>query len=98
MQQATPDRISLFSDRLQENLLPRIDPELRASRTNLARSIVSAQFALLGLWAVGLLLFNLLNRGGQIFSDLAGIAFLAGAGTFSLWLLRKGFGQRVPSP
>jgi diguanylate cyclase (GGDEF)-like protein len=90
MQQATPDRISLLSDQLQANLFPRIDPELRVSRSNLARSIVSAQFALLGLWAVGLLLFNSLNPQGQIAIDLAGFAFLAGAGALALWLLRKG--------
>jgi diguanylate cyclase (GGDEF)-like protein len=90
MQQTTPDRFFRLKDQLQAHFLPRIDPELRASRTNLARSIVSAQFALLGLWAVGLLLFSSLNPQGQIAIDLAGIAFLAGSGALSLWLLRKG--------
>jgi diguanylate cyclase (GGDEF)-like protein len=90
MQQTTPDRFFRLKDQLQAHFLPRIDPELRASRTNLARSIVSAQFALLGLWAVGLLLFSSLNPQGQIAIDLAGIAFLAGSGALALWLLRKG--------
>ncbi len=90
MQKIPPSRTSLFSDRLRSNLLPRIDPELRASRTQLARSIITAQFALLGLWAVSLLLFTAVNPGGQIFSDLVGIILLAGVGALSLWLLRKG--------
>ncbi|MEE9216237.1 MAG: diguanylate cyclase [Anaerolineales bacterium] len=90
MQQTTPDRFFRFKDLLQAHLLPRIDPDLRASRTNLARSIVSTQFALLGLWVVGLLLFSSLNPQGEIAIDLAGIAFLAGAGALALWLLRKG--------
>jgi diguanylate cyclase (GGDEF)-like protein len=90
MQQTTPDRLFRLKDQLQAHFLPRIDPELRASRTNLARSIVSAQFALLGLWAVGLLLFGSLNPQGKIAIDLAGIAFLGGTGALALWLLRKG--------
>ena len=90
MKQATPDRLFQLADQVQANLLPRIDPELRASRTHLARSIVSAQFGLLGLWAVGLLLFSSLNPQGQIAIDLAGIAFLAAVGGLALWLLRKG--------
>jgi len=90
MQQTTPDRFFRLKDQLQAHFLPRIDPELRESRTNLARSIVFAQFALLGLWAVGLLLFNSLNPQGQIAIDLAGIAFLAGSGAVALWLLRQG--------
>ncbi|MFQ5943422.1 MAG: GGDEF domain-containing protein [Anaerolineales bacterium] len=90
MNQATPDRFSLLRDQFQASLFPRIDPELRVSRTNLARSIVSTQFALLGLWAVGLLLFSSLNPAGRIAIDLAGITFLAGAGALALWLLRKG--------
>ena len=90
MQQATPDRFSQLTDRLTANLFPRIDPELRSSRTNLARSIVTTQFGLLGLWVVGLLIFNSLNPDGQIAIDLAGIAFLAAAGGLALWLLRMG--------
>ncbi len=90
MQPAIPDRFSQLTDQLQASLFPRIDPELRVSRTQLARSIVSAEIALLGLWAVGLLLFSSLNPEGQIAIDLAGIAFLAGAGALALWLLRKG--------
>ena len=90
MQQTTLDRFFRLKDQLQAHFLPRIDPELRISRTNLARSIVFAQFALLGLWGVGLLLFSSLNPQGQIAIDLAGIAFLAGAGALALWLLRKG--------
>jgi diguanylate cyclase (GGDEF)-like protein len=90
MQQTTPDRFFRLKDQLQARFLPRIDPELRASRTNLARSIVSAQYVLLGLWAIGLLIFSSLNPQGQIALDLAGIAFLAGSGAVALWLLRKG--------
>ncbi|MFQ5923515.1 MAG: GGDEF domain-containing protein [Anaerolineales bacterium] len=90
MQPATPDRFSQITDQLRANLFPRIDPELRVTRTNLAGSILTAQFALLGLWAVGLLLFRSLIPDGQIANNLAGIAFLAGAGALALWLLRKG--------
>ena len=90
MQPAIPDRFFQLTDQLQASLFPRIDPELRVSRTQLARSIISAQIALLGLWALGLLLFSSLNPEGQIAIDLAGIAFLAGAGAGALWLLRKG--------
>ncbi len=90
MQQTIPDRFFRLKDQIQAHFLPRIDPELRASRTNLARSIVSAQFALLGLWVVGLLIFSSLNPQGEIAIDLAGIAFLAGSGALALWLLRKG--------
>ncbi len=90
MKQTTPDRFFQLKDQLQAHLLPRIDPELRVSRSQLARSIVSAQFVLLGLWVVGLLLFNSLNPQGQIAIDLAGIAFLAGAGVLALRLLRNG--------
>ena len=88
MQQTTLDRFFRLKDQLQAHFLPRIDPELRISRTNLARSIVFAQFALLGLWGVGLLLFSSLNPQGQIAIDLSGIAFLAGAGALALSLLR----------
>ena len=90
MPPTTLDRFYQLKDQLQGHLFPRIDPDLRVSRTNLARSIVSAQFALLGLWAVGLLLFSSLNPQGQIALDLTGIAFLAGAGALALWLLHKG--------
>ena len=90
MQLTTPDRFYRLIDQLQAHFLPRIDPELRASRTNLARSIVLAQYALLGLWVLGVLIFSSLNPQGQIVIDLAGIAFLAGAGALALWLLRKG--------
>ena len=90
MQQATPDRFSQLTDQLTANLFPRIDPELRASRTHLARSIITTQFGLLGLWAVGLLIFSSLNPEGEIAIDLAGIVFLAGAGGLAIWLLRKG--------
>jgi len=89
MKPATPDRLTWLTDQLQANLFPRIDPELRLTRTQLARSIVSAQFALLGLWAVGLLLFSALGSRGRIATDLAGVGFLAGAGGLALWLLRK---------
>ena len=91
MKLAIPDRFSRLFDQLQANLFPRIDLELRVTRTRLVRSIVSAQFALLGLWAVGLLLFSALNSQSQIANDLAGVAFLATAGAFALWLLRKRF-------
>ncbi len=90
MQLTTPDRFYRLIDQLQAHFLPRIDPELRASRTNLARSIVFAQYALLGLWVLGVLIFSSLNPQGQIVIDLAGIAFLAAAGALALWLLRKG--------
>lgn len=91
MKLAIPDRFSRLFDQLQANLFPRIDLELRVTRTRLVRSIVSAQFALLGLWAVGLLLFSALNSQSQIANDLAGVAFLAAAGALALWLLRKRF-------
>ena len=90
MQLTTPDVFYRLIDQLQAHFLPRIDPELRASRTNLARSIVFAQYALLGLWVLGVLIFSSLNPQGQIVIDLAGIAFLAGSGALALWLLRKG--------
>ena len=91
MKLAIPDRFSRLFDQLHANLFPRIDLELRVTRTRLARSIVSAQFALLGVWAVGLLLFRALNSQSRIANDLAGVAFLAGAGALALWLLRRRF-------
>ena len=91
MKLAIPDRFFRLFDQLHANLFPRIDLELRVTRTRLARSIVSAQFALLGVWAVGLLLFRALNSQSRIANDLAGVAFLAGAGALALWLLRRRF-------
>ena len=91
MKLAIPDRFSRLFDQLHANLFPRIDLELRVTRTRLARSIVSAQFALLGVWAVGLLLFRALNSQSRIANDLAGVAFLAGAGSLAPWLLRRRF-------
>ncbi|MFQ5931744.1 MAG: GGDEF domain-containing protein [Nitrospiraceae bacterium] len=90
MKRAIRDQIPRLADRLEASLFPRIDPELRSTRTSLARSIIQAQFGLLVLWALGLLIYSGLNPGSRITADLVGIAFLAIGGALALWLLQRG--------
>ena len=90
MSQAKRDRFSRLTDRLEASLFPRIDPELRKSRTRLARAILIAQLVLLGIWALALLVSTAIIRQSQIETDLAGIVFLAAIAGLCLWLLRRG--------
>lgn len=84
------ERSPSLIDRLRTNLLPRVDPELRPPLSELARKIVIIELALLGLWALGLLVLNATDGPLHIAPDLAGIAFLAAIGAGCLWLLQRG--------
>jgi diguanylate cyclase (GGDEF)-like protein len=77
-------------DRIRASLFPRVDPELRISRTRLARTIMLAQLGLLAGWAAVLFLASGLQPGMRIGTDLLGIVALALISGLGLWLLRRG--------
>lgn len=84
------DRAPSIVDRLRARLLPRIDPELRPSRTQLARAILLAQLGLLALWALALIVASASQRELSIGFDLAAIAGLALTSGLGLWMLQRG--------
>lgn len=77
-------------DRLRAKLLPRLDPELRPLRTQLARRILLAQLGLLALWAVALVLISANAGELSIGFDLVAITVLAVSSGLGLWLLQRG--------
>lgn len=84
------DHTLSIADRLRANFYPRIDPELRPPRTELARRMLLAQLGLLALWAVGLTVLS--GRNGQLSVgwDVAAIVGLALLSGFCLWRLQYG--------
>lgn len=89
------DRSPSLIDRLRAKLLPRLDPELRPLRTQLARRILLAQLGLLALWAVALVLISASAGQLAIGFDLVAIAVLAVSGGLGLWWLQQGAVIRV---
>ncbi len=83
------ERDSLI-DRIRRSLLPRIEPELRATRTSLARSIILVQFGVLALWGIALLVLSSLRPDVRVVLDLAAIAALAVSGAAALSLAKRG--------
>lgn len=89
------DRAPSLGDRLRTSLFPRIDPELRPARTQLARRILLAQLGLLALWALALMLISASAGAISIGFDLAAIGALALTGAVGLWQLQRGALIRV---
>jgi diguanylate cyclase (GGDEF)-like protein len=87
MRQSRPESLI---DRIRSSLLPRIDPELRPTRASLARSVILAQFGVLGFWALALLVISSLRPDTRVTLDLAAIAALAVGGAASLSLIKRG--------
>jgi len=87
MRQTGPESLI---DRIRASLLPRIAPELRATRTSLARTIVLVQFGVLGFWGIALLVFSSLRPEVRVTLDLAAIAALALSGAAALSLANRG--------
>ena len=83
------ERESLI-DRLRASLFPRIEPELRATRTSLARSVILVQFAVLAFWGIALLVLSSLRPDLRVTLDLAAIAALAVSGAAALSLVKRG--------
>jgi diguanylate cyclase (GGDEF)-like protein len=87
MRQTGPESLI---DRIRASLLPRIEPELRATRTSLARTIVLVQFGFLAFWGIALLVFSSLRPEVRVTLDLAAIAALALSGAAALSLTNRG--------
>jgi hypothetical protein len=87
MRQTGPESLI---DRIRASLLPRIEPELRATRTSLARTIVLVQFGVLAFWGIALLVFSSLRPDVRVTLDLAAIAALAVSGAAALSLANRG--------
>jgi diguanylate cyclase (GGDEF)-like protein len=87
MRQTGPESLI---DRIRASLLPRIEPELRATRASLARTIVLVQFGVLAFWGIALLVFSSLRPDVRVTLDLAGIAALALSGAAALSLANRG--------
>ena len=87
MRQTEPESLM---DRIRASLLPRIEPELRATRTSLARSVILVQFAVLAFWGIALLVLSSLRPDVRVTLDLAAIASLAVSGAAALSLARRG--------
>ncbi len=82
----------LVFNRLRLQLFPRIQPDLRASRTRLARAVTYALLGLAVLWAGG---YMMLSFSQPAFSryvgwNLAGIAALGLIGLSARWLVGRG--------
>ncbi|MGH2621803.1 MAG: GGDEF domain-containing protein [Anaerolineales bacterium] len=87
MRQTEPESLI---DRIRTSLLPRIEPELRATRTSLARSVILVQFAVLAFWGIALLVLSSLKSDLRVAPDLAAIAALAVSGAAALSLAKRG--------
>ncbi len=87
MRQTEPESLI---DRIRTSLLPRIEPELRATRTSLARSVILVQFAVLAFWGIALLVLSSLRSDLRVTLDLAAIAALAVSGAAALSLAQRG--------
>lgn len=87
MRQIEPESLI---DRIRTSLLPRIEPELRATRTSLARSVILVQFAVLAFWGIALLVLSSLRPDLRVTLDLAAIAALAVSGAAALSLAKRG--------
>jgi len=87
MRQTEPETLI---DRIRASLLPRIEPELRATRTSLARSVILVQFAVLAFWGIALLVLSSLRPDLRVTLDLTAIAALAVSGAAALSLANRG--------
>ncbi|HLF80734.1 MAG TPA: GGDEF domain-containing protein [Anaerolineales bacterium] len=86
------DRAGQVVHRLRSSFFPRIQPDLRASRTRLAQAVSYTHLGLVGLWLAGLLGLSLL-RGRPVQGmavQLGAIAVLALAWWAAHGLLRQG--------
>lgn len=79
-----------LTERIRNSLFPRIEPELRPARAELARRIILFQLGFLSLWALGLIVLSSNDDQLRVGMDLASIGVLALASGFGLWLLRRG--------
>lgn len=84
------ERTPTLADRLRTSLFPRIDPELRPPRTELARRIILAQLGFLSLWALSLIVLKASDGSYRIGPDLVGMVGLAVISGLCLWLLQRG--------
>ncbi len=80
-------------DRLRRALAPRIPPEHRLARVNLARRVLIVLYTLLGLWIFSDLLVALPSgvlSGRVLLFDITAMVVLAAAGWLVLQLIRRG--------
>lgn len=79
-------------DRVKQTFFPRLEPEIRRFRIQLARSILRSLLVLIGIWVISLVMSILITRIPRegVLYDVVGITALSLAGIVGFWLLRRG--------